>query len=223
MKRIVLLLIPVLLGACAQRTYQIDGIFTADDGTPVWLIDADAKDTLAVTSVRDGRFQFEGAVEEPFYAYVGNGRQRVHLILEAGRATVDIDERISGGMPMDDRYNAFHRRFYAYTRDQKAEKTALADSVVLANRDNLVGALALEDLSYVNRDRFLALYDRLSDKMKAFSLVKSAYEAIRVQVGTEPGQLFKDYLVPGGNADGTDVRLSDYSRAPSWGLVGYDH
>ena len=210
MKRIGLLLIPLLLGACARQAYQIDGIFSADDGTPVWLIHVDAKDTLDQVVVRDGRFQFRGSVKEPFYAYVGNGKQRVHLILEPGRATVDIDERVSSGMPMEDRYNAFHRRFYRYSRDQRAEKTALADSVVLSNRDNLVGALALEDLSYVNRDRFLTLYDQLSDKMKAFSLVKSAYEAIQVQAGTEPGQLFKDYLVPGGNPDGTDVRLSDY-------------
>ena len=144
MKRIGLLLIPLLLGACARQAYQIDGIFTADDGTPVWLIHVDAKDTLDQTVVHDGRFQFRGSVKEPFYAYVGNGKQRVHLILEPGRATVDIDERVSSGMPMEDRYMAFHRRFYRYSRDQRAEKTALADSVVLSNRDNLVGALALD-------------------------------------------------------------------------------
>ena len=61
MKRIGLLLIPLLLGACARQAYQIDGIFTADDGTPVWLIHVDAKDTLDQAVVRDGRFQFRGS------------------------------------------------------------------------------------------------------------------------------------------------------------------
>ena len=38
-----------------------------------------------------GRAVFSGRVREPFYAYVGNGRQRVHFILEPGTAKVDID------------------------------------------------------------------------------------------------------------------------------------
>ena len=150
-----------LLTACTSSQYRIDGIFTAEDGTPVWLIDQNAKDTLAQTAVRDGAFTFSGRIQEPFFAYVGNGKQRVHLILEPGTATVDIDERTVSGTPMEDAYGAFHRRFYGYKREQRAEKTALADSVVRANRDNLVGAVALEDLAHVDADRFLSLYELL--------------------------------------------------------------
>ena len=102
------------------------------------------------------------------------------------------------------------RRFYGYSRDQRAEKAALADSVVLANRDNLVGALALEDLAYVDTEHFLSLYGEVSGQVQEFYLVKSAWESIQVQNRTAPGQPFTDYLVPGGNPDGTDVHLSDY-------------
>ena len=109
-----------LLTACTSSQYRIDGIFTADDGTPVWLIDQNAKDTLAETAVRDGAFTFSGRIQEPFFAYVGNGKQRVHLILEPGTATVDIDERTVSGTPMEDAYGAFHRRFYGYKREQRA-------------------------------------------------------------------------------------------------------
>lgn len=80
-----------LLTACTSGQYRVDGIYTAEDGTPVWLIDQNAKDTLAGTAVQGGRFTFHGRVREPFYAYVGNGRQRVHFILEPGTAKVDID------------------------------------------------------------------------------------------------------------------------------------
>ena len=196
-----------LLTACTSGQYRIDGIYTAEDGTPVWLIDQNAKDTLAGTAVLGGRFTFSGRVQEPFYAYVGNGRQRVHFILEPGTATVDIDERTVSGMPMEDAYTAFHRRFYGYKREQK---TALADSMVRANRDNLVGAVALEDLAHVDADRFLSLYELLPDPLKDFCLVKSAHDAIWIQRTTAPGQPFTDYLVAGGNPDGTDVKLSDY-------------
>ena len=212
MKRIIYFIVAsaLALSACTARQYQIDGIFTADDGTPVWLINQESKDTLAETAVRDGQFHFEGKVQEPFYAYVGNGRQRLHLILEPGKATADIDERIASGMPLTDTYTAFHRRFYGFGRDQKEEKAALADSLVSAHPNDLVGALALEDLSYVDPERFLSIYERSGARVKEFYLVQSAYDAIQVQQRTAPGQPFTDYLVPGGNPDGTDVRLSDY-------------
>ena len=91
-----------LLVSCADRYYQMNGIYSADDGKEVWLIDASDKDTLAMTIVQDGRFSFEGEVDEPFFAYVGNGKERVHLILEPGTVTVDLDERVSSGLPMMD-------------------------------------------------------------------------------------------------------------------------
>ncbi len=205
-----LLLLPVLMVACTDRHYQINGIFTTDDGTPVWLIDAAVKDTLAQTTVQDGHFSFEGTVQEPFYAYVGRDKQRVHVILEPGTVAVDIDERTVAGTPLQDRYMDFHKRFYGYRRDQRGEKATLADSVVRANRDNLVGALALEDLAHVDTSRFLALHAEVSDEVRDFYLVKAAYDAIQVQNRTAPGQPFTDYTIAGGNPDGSDVKLSDY-------------
>jgi len=200
----------LLLTSCADRHYQMNGIYSADDGKEVWLIDAAAKDTLSMTRVQNGRFSFEGKVDEPIYAYVGNGKERVHLILEPGIVTVDLDERVSNGLTMMDAYNAFHKQFYGYKRDQREEKATLTDSVVLANRDNLVGALALEDLAYVDTTRFLALYEKVSDKVRDFYLVRKAYDAIQVQNRTAAGQPFTDYLIKGGNPDGSDVKLSDY-------------
>lgn len=211
MKRLLFfLLLQALILSCTDKHYTIDGKYTTADGTEVWLIDLAAKDTLGVTGVQDGRFTFEGKVDKPFYAYVGQGKQRVRLILEPGTVQVDIDERTVAGTPMMDDYMAFNKRFYTYSRDQKAEKTALADSVVLANRDNLVGALALEDLAYVDTSRFMALHAQVSDEVRDFYMVKSAYEAIQVQNRTAPGQPFTDYLIVGGNPDGSDVKLSDY-------------
>jgi hypothetical protein len=62
---------PILLFAaavlsCGQTHYQIDGLWDAEDGTPVWLIDTNAGDTLAQTTVRGGRFSFEGNAREPY-------------------------------------------------------------------------------------------------------------------------------------------------------------
>lgn len=211
MKRILFLLaLAAVLLSCGRNAYTINGIFTTDDGTDVYLIDSDRADTLAKTEVRDGRFSFAGNVKEPFYAYVGCGRTRVHMILEPGTFTVDIDERVASGGPMEDAYMAFHRQFYQYKREQRAEKAALADSVVRANPDNLVGALALEDLAYVDTSLFMTLYRQMSDRMREFRLVRNAFKAIDLQNSTAPGRMFTDFTVVGGHPDGSDVKLSDY-------------
>lgn len=212
MKRILFwLLLTAALVSCGKTAYTIDGIFTTDDGTEVYLIDLDRGDTLAVTSVQNGRFSFTGDVKEPCFVYVGREKTRVSLILEPGNVTADIDERTTGGTPMTDAYNAFHKRFYAYKRDQRAEKAALTDSVVKANPDNLLGAVALEDLALADTSAFLALYRQtVTDRVRDFYLVRKAYDAIELQNQTAPGRMFTDYTVVGGNPDGTDVKLSDY-------------
>ena len=197
--------------SCGRNAYTIDGIFTTDDGTEVYLIDLDRSDTLGVTSVQDGRFSFTGDVKEPCFVYVGREKTRVSFILEPGTVTADIDERTTDGTPMNDAYNAFHKRFYAYKRDQRAEKAALTDSIVKANPDNLLGAVALEDLAHVDTSAFLTLYRQtVTDRVRDFYLVRKAYDAIELQNQTAPGRMFTDYTVVGGNPDGTDVKLSDY-------------
>ena len=204
------LALALLALSCTDRRYEIDGIFTTGDGTEVYLIDIGRKDTLATATVVDGRFTFAGTIAEPAYVYVGRDRQRIHLILESGTVTADIDERVAYGTPMEDAYMAFHKRFYGYKRDQRAEKAALADSVVRANRNNLVGALALEDLAHVDTARFMALHTLLPRKLQDFYLVRNAFESIQLQNRTAPGRMFTDYTVVGGNPDGSDVKLSDY-------------
>ena len=63
MKRILFLLVLcAAMVSCGKTAYTIDGIFTTDDGTEVYLIDLDRSDTLAVTTVQDGKFSFTGNV-----------------------------------------------------------------------------------------------------------------------------------------------------------------
>ena len=203
--------------SCTRNAYTIDGIYTADDGREVFLIDLEKQDTLAVTTVRDNHFLFTGRVKEPVFAYVGQGKERVRFILEPGIVKVDIDNRTESGTPIVDAYNEFHRRFYGLKPTEgedraalNARKAALADSVVLANRNNPLGALALDDMAFVDENRFLADYELVSDKVRNYSLVRKDYDAIQLKKCTAPGQLFTDYTIVGGNPDGTDVKLSDY-------------
>ena len=77
--------------SCGRNSFEINGTTTEPDGTEIYLIDLRDSDTLGVTTVEGNTFAFSGTVEEPIYAYVGHGKQRVRFILENGQVTVDLD------------------------------------------------------------------------------------------------------------------------------------
>ena len=224
----------------AQRPFELRGTHTAPDGTAIYLIDLDGSDTLSVTAVKDNKFSFTVERPQPHYTYVGHERVRTHFIMEPGVLNVDLDERTASGTPLTDAYNAFHIRFYGYDRLRNDERKALTaikdsisleefnlqwdeindkyrrlqgqltDSLVSRNSDNLVGALALDDMAMRDTVLFMRLYKGMSPAMQSFSLLKKDAKNIREQSRTAPGKMFTDYLIKGGNLDGTDVRLSDY-------------
>jgi len=240
MKRLLIAALCAALLSCNNNSYNISGKYTTSDGTEVYLIDLENNDTLGVAPVVGNAFSFKGKLREPFFAYVGQGRERVRFILEGGTVSVDIDERTESGTPMVDAYNDFHRRFYAFDALRNKERTALSsrkeelspeafneewdalnnkyiqlqgqltDSIVRANRDNLLGAMALDDLATRDTALFMALYKEFPENIQSSMLVRGDYENISLQNRTAPGKMFTDYLIKGGNPDGTDARLSDY-------------
>ena len=220
--------------------YEINGIYTAPDGTEVYLVNLNSKDTLGTSLVKDKGFYLKGRIQEPAYVYLGKGKERVRFILERGNVTADIDERIEYGTPLVDQNNLYHKRFYGFNAQRNKERMELdavksslstveynsewdritskyltmqadlADSVVRANPDNLFGAIVMEDLAATDTARFMARHKEVSKEVRDFYLVRKAYESIRKSSATAPGKMFTDYLVQGGNLDGTDARLSDY-------------
>ena len=235
-----LLVLSLLFVSCSQRSFEVQGTYSAPDGTEVYLINLNTNDTLDITSVQDNKFTFKGELSKPFYAYVGQGKERVHLILEPGTALADLDERTISGTPMIDAYMDFHRRFYGYNSLRNQERQALTaiketmspeefnqrwsqieekylvfqssltDSLVSQNKGNLLGAIALDDLAYRDTAKFMQLYRVMSSEMQDFKLLQNDAESITHQSMTAPGKMFTDYLIKGGNPDGSDVRLSDY-------------
>lgn len=234
------ILLCVFIASCSKDSYHINGTYTASDGEQIYLINLDSKDTISATTVKDNQFSFKGKLASPVFAYIGQGRVRVSYILEPGVSSIDLDERQGHGTPLADAYNKFHRRFYSYDALRNNERKALTatkesislnefnqrwealndkyrvlqgqltDSLVSINKDNLLGALALDDMAFRDTTLFMRLYHEMSPQMQSFSLLHSDAENIRLQSRTAPGKMFTDYLIKGGNPDGSDVRLSDY-------------
>jgi thiol-disulfide isomerase/thioredoxin len=153
---------------------------------------------------------------------------------------VNLDERTFKGTPMADAYNDFHMHFYGYNMQRNKERKTLTaiketispaefnerwsqiddkyrnlqgeltDSLVRLNKDNLLGAIALDDLALVDTTRFMQLYGMMSQEMQSFYMLKNDVKNIALQSRTAPGKMFTDYLIKEGNLDGSDVSLSDY-------------
>ena len=240
MKNWFVILLSVVCFSCTSNRYEINGIFTTPDGTEIYLIDLAKKDTLSITEVKDNKFHFTGELNEPVCAYVGYGKKRIRFILECGTVIADIDTRMASGTPMVDAYNSYQENYYSFDKLRNEErnvlknqmdkltsreftnqwnrlddkylkkKADLADSIITANRDNLIGALAMADLAANDKERFMLRYKEISEKIRDFYVVKDAYENVSVFTQTAPGTMFTDYTIKGGGTDGSDVKLSDY-------------
>lgn len=75
MKKWLLLVLVAICWSCNKNTYEINGIFTTEDGTEIYLIDLERNDTLDIVETKDNKFHFSGDLEEPFYAYVGYAKR----------------------------------------------------------------------------------------------------------------------------------------------------
>lgn len=239
-KEFLMLCLGAMCVSCTQKAYEINGTFSASDNTEVFLINLLNNDTISSTTVNNNQFSFKGEMDEPFFAYVGKSPERVGLILEPGITQVDLNERTYQGTPMAEAYTAFHTRFYSYDALRNDERKALTaikeslslsefnqrwqelddkyrklqgqltDSIVRQNPDNLLGAMALDDLALRDTALFMQLYKGMSPKMQTVKFIYKDAENIQLQSRTAPGKMFTDYLIKGGNLDGSDVRLSDY-------------
>ena len=174
------------------------------------------------------------------YVYIGTGNKRIRTLLESGHLKVDLDERTASGTPRVDQYVAYQSQYYSYLQQRnearkelnarketlssaefnaawdslnracEKRQALLADSLVAAHLNDLMGALAMEDLGDRDAARFLQRREELAEEVRSFYLVERSYRTILALEQTAPGKPFTDYLVPGGNPDGSDVRLSDY-------------
>ena len=239
-KQLSVLVVCLACFSCANNQYHINGIITANNGTEIYLINLDCNDTLAVTAVEGNKFSFDGKIQEPAYTYVGYGKVRVRFILEPGEVTVDLDERKAKGTPITDAIEKYSRRYYSFNTLRNEERKALiakkesitpeefnaqwveinqkylamqadvADSVICANPDNIMGAQVMPDLALTDTVRFIKRFNEVSDFVKNYKSVQNSYKAVCALNRTAPGMMFTDYTIKGGNIDGTDVKLSDY-------------
>lgn len=120
-KQLFFMLAVLSLAACTNNnSYRIngtvaDGLF--DDGAVVYIQQRVVREWVVMDSavVSDGRFSFEGTVDEPYFAYVtyyaeGRTRRFADIIVEPGilELSVDAEQTRRAGTPQNDLLQSFY-------------------------------------------------------------------------------------------------------------------
>ena len=230
----------VLSNACGdKKEYNLQGNVGEEiDNVPVLLISLSSGDTLAIDTVRNGKFFIKGDVTKPELAQVRiGGRASGNLVLEPG--TIKMDSESVGGTPLNETLNV--ARLKMKESDEKAmeiRKDSLIndsikasqiqtiyeamqvykDSLTNANIDNPIGAIFFIESAYE-----LSL-DSLQQTMQAHPTLQS-YEKLnkilsqkQIAAETSVGQPYKDFEI---TYNGETTKLSDLMVPGHYTLVDF--
>lgn len=123
-----------LLAACSEKapsnSYSINGTVSEEEGSTVVML-AGRGDTLAVDTVANGAFSFEGTVDQAKFVYVMVGRKKyAQICLEPGTINVNVDESSATGTAINNDFSAFN------TTIREVSKAFYVEG---ANQDSLMG------------------------------------------------------------------------------------
>ena len=187
------------------------------------------------TQAADGRFRFKGTVDEPWLGVAVCGEQMVQFVVEPGTVVVrndsiggtelndrlqamnekvdmrDLEVQIRSLMPRY--YNAASAQERAAVEYVIDSLSHVADSIVVAasrelyeaNRDNLLGEMAMETMVKVGDfgyDELAALVEDAPERVKQNPVVQMRLEQLRCVEQTSVGRHYTDI-------EGVDGRLSD--------------
>lgn len=221
-KLFTLSLAALALASCAGTStneYKIAGTATGLDGQQVVLLNYETRDTVAVTTIKDGKFEFKGNVDGDFEAMAMIDREhRNYFFVEPGTIKLDMNSMASAGTKLNDEYAAI-ADFITEIQEQFSKPGANVDSLntlyldklqssAAAHVGDVLGLVLTRDMaSEMNRaeiDSVMALSPRYANdaRIKAYAASIEAMEA------TGAGNPYLD--VTGVNATtGEAMKLSD--------------
>ena len=243
-----LLAAALAVAACAPRagkTTQVVGQFTENAPETVRIVLGETVDTTV--AVTDGRFQVAIPKDLTDFAYVETDFTPISFISDGSKITLDpvagtaVSSNKKGAQAHYAAYNEWMEKFMADYRakiaefgedEEAAEKyfTGIIDEfnayqkeTAQANLDNIVGLMAISQITEDDPADQLALLNSLSDEMKAHPQAAHMLASFETLAKTGEGQPFVDFTVVQEPAapEASTVKFSDYVGNGKFVLVDF--
>ena len=243
-----LLAAALAVAACAPKagkTTQIVGQFTENAPETVRIVLGETVDTTV--TVTDGRFQVAIPKDLTDFAYLETDFTPISFISDGSKITVDpmagtaVSSNKKGAQAHYAAYNAWMEKFMADYRakiaefgedEEAAEKyfngiidefNAYQKETAQANLDNIVGLMAISQITEDDPAGQLDLLNSLSDEMKAHPQAAHMLASFETLAKTGEGQPFVDFTVVEEPAapEASTVKFSDYVGNGKYVLVDF--
>ena len=243
-----LLAAALAVAACAPKagkTTQVVGQFTENAPETVRIVLGETVDTTV--TVTDGRFQVAIPKDLTNFAYVETDFSPLSFISDGSKITVDpvagtaVSSNKKGAQARYAAYNAWMEKFMADYRakiaefgedEEAAEKyfsgiiedfNAYQKETAKANLDNIVGLMAISQITEDDPTDQQALLNSLSDEMKAHPQAAHMLASFETLSKTGEGQPFVDFTVVQEPAapEASTVKFSDYIGTGKYVLVEF--
>ena len=227
----------ILLAAvsCSHKSeqYTINGQFEDDNDVVAMLISSTTGDTIAIDTIREGRFQFVGEAPVATLAQLRvGGRGLCDIVLEPG--VINISREALSGTPLNEKMNDYYQKqdevyklLESASNDSIKREEAMAqyellqvyaDSIMNANLDNPVGASFFISNAYeLNVDELENILNE-HPNLKAYSKINKILDQKKLAAETGVGKKYKDFEV---SYDGKTTKLSDYMKPDHYTLVDF--
>jgi thiol-disulfide isomerase/thioredoxin len=243
-----LLAAALAVAACAPqagKTTKVVGQFTENAPETVRIVVGESVDTTV--TVTDGRFQVDIPKNLAEFAYVETDFTPVSFISDGSKITVDpvagtaVSSNKKGAQAHYVAYNDWMEKFMADYRakitefgedEESAEEyfngiiddfNAYQKETAQANLDNIVGLMAISQITEDDPADQLALLNSLSDEMKAHPQAAHMLASFETLAKTGEGQPFVDFTVVEEPAapEASTVKFSDYVGNGKFVLVDF--
>lgn len=216
-------------GQKADTAYTLDAQLPDDvaDSTMIYMVNYDNGEKIDSARAASSSVSFAGTVEQPAMVRLiaDGGRRMGQFILEPGRLTLSREGATRGGHfndVMNVADSTIQARIDAMQQGLNPdsitpEQTDLLqqamqqfyDSLYLANRDNIIGAMVFMNNTYDMSYDSLAAALEANPSLKGYKRIRNALASKQAAIDTSEGKPFKDFTIT--YPDSASKSLSDYA------------
>ncbi len=213
--------------ACSHKQATVNLEFPEDfNGKTLDLISFNDSTVLGSANIENGvatlALTESDSLQMPLLAqFVVDGRVKGYYVIEGGEASWSLGERVAKGTDLNSQFsNLIAELDKADEAEDFPEIIRIAEKNYNANKENIFGPyFGVEWLKWADPTKVDSLLNEAPESFKKMKRAQGYIDFARLRAKTAPGQPFADF--EGKDADGNDIRFSDYVTPGKYVLVDF--